>query len=304
MKALITGIAGFTGKHLVNELKKQNIKVTGVDLNKNQYYRCDLADKEKVGRIVQKEKPDYVFHLASPILRSDQLIDKSLAKNLKVDLFGTVNLIQGLNRLKKKPRVLIAGTAAVYKANQGQPFKETDKVEPRTAYGLSKLTQELVSLKLAASYAIPLVISRSILFIGSHQNKGFVVNDLIRKTAEIELKKTKPVLMVGNLAVKRDFTDVRDGVRAYATLLKKGKSGEIYNVCNNKAVTIKTVINWLKQNSQVKFKVKEKSSWRKNDLKKIQGDNRKLLKLGWKPEFSLEDSLKTILAYWRREVKT
>ena len=304
MKAFITGIAGFTGKHLRELLENEGIQVTGIDLKKVKgSYQGDLSNKSKLEKILQKQKPDYIFHLASPIIRSQELIDKSLQKNLAVDLFGSVNLLQAAAQLKKKPRVLIAGTAAVYKENNGKPFKETDQIEPRTAYGLSKLTQEMVSLQLAKSYGIPLVVSRSILLIGAYQAEGFVVNDLIKKVVEIEMKKTRPILSVGSLDIKRDFTDVKDGVKAYLKLVQKGKSGEIYNVCNNKAVTIKEVVKWLKKNSKVKFRVILKKNWRKNDLKIIQGDNRKLVKLGWKPEYSLEDSFKAILDYWRKELK-
>jgi len=304
MKAFITGISGFTGKHLVKFLELKGIKVTGIDNNpKTKYINCDLTNKEKLTKVVLKEKPDYIFHLASPILRSDKLIDENLEKNLAVDLFGSVNLLQVTTQLKKKPKILIASTAAVYKRNKGRPLKETDKLEPRTGYGLSKLTQELISLKLADSYNIPLIISRSILLIGTHQAKGFVINDLIKQVVKMELNKAKPVLLVGNLKTKRDFTDVRDGVRAYLTLLEKGKPGEIYNVCNNKPVEIKTIIEWLKENSRVKFKVKEKAQWRKNDLDILVGDNKKLKKLGWKPEYKLEASLKDILSHWRKVVK-
>jgi len=304
MKAFITGIAGFTGKHLRELLESEGIQVTGIDLKKVKGgYQGDLSNKSKLEKILNKEKPDYIFHLASPILRSDKLIDKTLSKNLKVDLFGTVNLFKAISNLRKKPRVLIAGTAAVYKENQGKPFKETDQVEPRTAYGLSKLTQEMVGLQLAKSYGIPLIVSRSILLIGAYQAEGFVVNDLIKKVVEIEMEKTRAILAVGNLNIKRDFTDVRDGVKAYLKLVQKGKPGEIYNVCNNKAVAIKEVVRWLEKNSKAKFRVKLKENWRKNDLKIIQGDNRKLVKLGWKPEYNLEDSFKTILDYWRKVIK-
>jgi len=303
MKAFITGISGFTGKHLVKLLKDKEIEITGIDLYQNDYYQCDLTDKNKLIKIVLKEKPDYVFHLASPILRSDKLIDKTLVKNLEVDLFGTVNLLQAINKLNKKPKVLIASTATVYKQNKGKPLKEADKLEPRTAYGLSKLTQELIGLKLADSYDIPLMISRSILLIGTHQAEGFVVNDLVKQVAEMEIKKRKPILWVGNLKTKRDFTDVGDGVKAYLTLLEKGKSGGIYNVCNNKSVEIRKIIEWLKENSKVKFQVKQKSQWRKNDLDVLVGDNKKLKKLGWKPKYTLEESLKEVLDYWRRELK-
>ncbi len=303
MKAFITGISGFTGKHLVDYLKEEKINVTGLDINKNRYYQSDLSDEARLNKIILKEKPDYVFHLASPIIRSDRLIDETLSRNLEVDLFGTVNLLKSLNLLKKKPKVLIAGTAAVYKTNQGRPFFETDPVEPRTAYGLSKLTQELVSLRLAKSYQIPLMISRSILLIGIHQKQGFVVNDLVRKVVEIEKETRKPILQIGDLKTLRDFTDIRDGVKAYLTILEKGKAGEIYNVCNQKGVSIREIVKWLQKNCQKKISVKEKSSWRKNDLNVLIGKNTKLTKLGWKPEFSLEDSLTEVLSYWRRELK-
>jgi len=304
MKAFITGIDGFIGKHLVSLLKKENIEVSGIDLNpKTKYIHCNLLDKNKLEKTIKKIKPDYVFHLASPILRSDKLIDKTLAKNLEVDLFGTVNLLQTISHLAKKPKTLIASTAAVYRKNKGKPFKETDKLEPRTGYGLSKLTQELIGLKLAKSYNIPVIVSRSILLIGTHQAKGFVVNDLLKQVAEMELNKTKSVLWVGDLKAKRDFTDVRDGVRAYLTLLEKGKPGEVFNVCNNKPVEIREIIEWLKEKSKLKFKVKEKSQWRNNDLNVLVGNNEKLKRLGWKPEYKLEESLQKILDYWRNTFK-
>ncbi|AKM79453.1 MAG: GDP-D-mannose dehydratase [Candidatus Beckwithbacteria bacterium GW2011_GWB1_47_15] len=305
MRAFITGIDGFTGRHLVEFLKKKGIRVTGVDLETTRYNRLNLTDREKLFEVLKKTKPDYIFHLASPILRSDRLIDDNLAKNLEVDLFGTVNLLQAASNLTKKPRVLIAGTAAVYKPEEKKPFKENAGLEPATAYGLSKLTQELVCLSLAKSYRLPLIITRSILLIGPHQSPGFVVNDFCRFVAECEAGKEKPVLKTGNLSIKRDFTDVRDGVKAYLSLIKKGKAGEVYNVCSGRVYSIGEVVDWLKKNSLKPFRVlASKKKLRANDPKVITADNTKLRQAtGWRPEVSFEESLKDTLNYWRNEIK-
>lgn len=292
MKALITGSSGFVGFHLSRFLKTKKIKAVGVDRKKF----------KKIDQVIEAEKPDWVFHLASPVLRSDQLMDESLAKNLKMDIFGTVELLQSVAKLKKKPKVLIAGTAAVYKQKKSGVYKESDPVEPKTGYGLSKLTQELISDQLAKSYKIPLIITRSVLFIGSHQKQGFVVNDLVKQVVEIEKGLRKPVLEVGNLEVKRDFMDIRDGVKGFYLVMKKDKAGEIYNVASNQAIAIRKIVDWLKQNSTAKFKIKQKKAWRKNELKIIQADNTKLKSLGWKSEHALDDSLKDILNFWRKNI--
>jgi len=304
MKAFITGIAGFTGKHLKELLESQGVKVTGIDLKKVKGgYQGDLSNKSKLEKILNKEKPDYIFHLASPIIRSQELIDKSLQKNLAVDLFSSVNLLQTAAQLKKKPKILITGTAAVYKAGDKKPFKEIARLEPQNSYGLSKLTQELVCLQLAKSYKLKLVCTRAFLLIGPGQRPGWVITDLGRKTAEIERGKIRPVLVIGNLNIKRDFLDVRDGVKAYWLLIRKGKAGEVYNVCSGKAKSIKQVVNGFKQLSKKQFKIKQKNQWRKNDPNTIVGDNQKLRGLGWQPKISFKTSLQDTLDYWRKELK-
>ncbi|MBU1500230.1 NAD-dependent epimerase/dehydratase family protein, partial [Patescibacteria group bacterium] len=177
MKALITGISGFSGKHLAKLLKKEKVRVTGIDVHKGEYYQADLADKKRLAEILTKEQPDYIFHLASPVLRSNQMVDETLVKNLQVDLFGTVNLIEAAAGLKHKPRLLITGTAAEYDVNVKGARKETGQLKPNTSYGLSKMTQELVSRQLAESYGLELIYTRSFLLIGPGQKPGFVIND-------------------------------------------------------------------------------------------------------------------------------
>ncbi len=295
MKAFITGIVGFSGKHLAELLKKEKIKVTGIDVNKGKYYQADLTDKKRLEKILNKEQPDYIFHLASPLIRSDQLVDETLIKNLEVDLFGSVNLLETAAKLKQKPRMLITGTAAVYQAVGSKAIKETFKLSPITAYGLSKLTQELVCRKLAESYQLPLICTRTFLLIGSGQKPGFVVTDLIRKVVAGEAE-----IEVGKLSTRRDFTDVRDAVRAYWLLMQKGRAGETYNVCSGRSYSIKEVLKKLQQLAKKPFKIKEKLKWRKNDPDMVIGDNQKIRKaVGWAPEITLDQSLKDILGYWR-----
>lgn len=296
MKALITGIVGFSGKHLAELLKKEKIKVTGIDVNKGEYYQADLTDKKRLEKILNKEQPDYIFHLASPLIRSDQLVDETLIKNLEVDLFGSVNLLEAAAKLKQKPRMLITGTAAVYQAVGSKAIKETFKLSPITAYGLSKLTQELVCRKLAESYQLPLICTRTFLLIGPGQKPGFVVTDLIRKVVAGEAE-----IEVGKLSTRRDFTDVRDAVRAYWLLMQKGLAGEAYNVCLGRSYSIKEVLEKLQQLAKKPFKIKEKLKWRKNDPDMVIGNNQKIRKaVGWEPEITLDQSLKDTLNYWRQ----
>lgn len=302
MKAFITGIDGFTGRHLARYLKTKKIKVSGIDRKKgSRYINCDLLDKKKLSQIIKRIKPDYIFHLASPLIRSEQLIDEALEKNLEVDLFGSVNLLTAAAQLKQKPKILITGTAAEYRETGSKPIKETAWLEASTSYGLSKLTQELVCRQLAKSYSLPLVCSRTFLLMGTGQKPGFVITDFARQVAKIEQGKQTAVLKAGNLSIKRDFTDVRDAVRAYWLLMKKGKADEAYNVCSGKSHSLKQVVDFFQKAAKKKFKVKEeKKRLRENDPVIVVGSNQKLKRTtGWEVKISFEQSLQEILDYWR-----
>lgn len=304
MKALITGISGFSGQHLAHLLEKERITVTGIDRSDNKYRRVDLTDKKELVTTLAEEKPDYIFHLASPLIRTDQLIDQALIDNLKVDLFGTVNLIEASASLKIKPKILITGTNAEYQASQ-QQISEDTPLKPLTGYGLSKLTQELVGKTLADSYGLKVVTTRTFHLIGPGQSPGFVVTDFCRQIALMEINKAKPELAVGNTLIRRDFTDVRDAVSAYLLLIQKGEPRETYNVCTGTSFTLNEIISKLKDLAKTDFKVVSLDNrLRQNDPDSITGENKKLKALGWQPEYDLDASLKDTLNYWRSEVKT
>jgi len=285
MKALITGIKGFSGNHLKNYLVSKKIVCLG--------FKGDLRDKNNVFRQINKIRPSWIFHLASPVLRSDRLIDQTLIKNLETDLFGTVNLIEAAAKLKKKPKILITNTAAVYQPSL-KPLKENSPLNPINSYGLSKMTQELISLQLAKSYKLKIIITRTFLLIGPGQKPGFVVNDLCHTIATGQTQ-----IVLGNPNIRRDFTDVRDACRAYYLLITKGKPNEVYNVCSNKTFSITEIVNRLAALTGFKLIVKTKPTWRQNDPPVVCGDNCKIRKLGWQPQINLNQSLKDTLNYWR-----
>lgn len=292
MKAFITGISGFSGSHLQQYLTKQKITVTGIDLRKKtDYYSCDLQDKTKLEAILTKEKPDYIFHLASPLLRSKQLIDETLVKNLEVDLFGTVNLIEAAAKLTLKPRILITGTAAEYDVKIKRARRETDALRPNSSYGLSKMTQELISFKLAESYKLELMVTRTFLLVGKGQKAGFAITDWCQ-----QINTGQTVLKTGNLDIIRDYTDVRDAVRAYWLLMTNGQAGQPYNVCSGQPISLRHIVGKLQAISGKNIKIEEdKNRFKNNDPDSLWGDNTKIKALGWQPKIRLEESLKNLL---------
>lgn len=290
MKAFITGINGFTGRHLAKFLRTQKVAVSGFD--------GDLKNKLSVFTAVSRARPDWIFHLASPILRSDQRLDQSLIANLEVDLFGTVYLLEAAAALSKKPKLLITNTAAVY-APTARPISESYPLKPLTSYGLSKLTQELVSRQLAKSYNIPLIITRTFLLIGPGQKPGFVVTDLAKAIAG-----GAKTITLGNPRIKRNFTDVRDATQAYYLLMSQGKPGEVYNVCSGKVVSISEIANRLIALSGRKIAIKTKPSWRRHDPPVVCGNNSKLTRItGWRPQIPLDQSLQDTLNYWVKQCR-
>jgi len=184
------------------------------------------------------------------------------------------------------------------------PIDEDTPFMPTNAYAVSKITQDFLGLQYVLSYKLQIVRVRPFNHFGPRQATGFVIADWCKKIAQIEKGEIPPVVKVGNLKAKRDFTDVRDMVEAYAILLEKGKTGEAYNIGSGKSLCIEDILKILLKEAKVKISVeKDDLLFRPVDSLERVCDNRKFVSLsGWQPKIAIEKTLKETLDYWRNIV--
>jgi len=306
MKAFITGINGFVGKHLSDFLLSKGFEVIGTDLtdgfdgnNKVKYFTLDILDADKLKQVMNEIKPDFIFHLAGFSSVKKSFEQPELCR--KINVIGTKNLLDSVVKANINPKILIISSADVYGVPESVPIKETDKLNPISPYAESRKEQEELCRKYPKLH---IIISRSFPHIGPGQQPIFVASDFAKQIAEIEKKGKEPVIEVGNLEAKRDFTDVRDVVKAYLFAIEKCKKGETYNICSGKAYSIKEILDKLISFAKVKIKIEQDPARiRQSDIPILQGDNSKFVKqTGWKPEIHLEKTLKDILDYWRNNI--
>jgi GDP-4-dehydro-6-deoxy-D-mannose reductase len=225
---------------------------------------------------------------------------------MEINAIGFINLLQVIRKMNLNTRVLAVGSCEEYGSVDcsDKSISENVPLQPSNPYSISKVTQEYFGEIYAKAYDMDIVFVRAFNHIGPGQKEGFAISDFTKKIALIEKGLIEPILRVGNLSAKRDFTDVRDIVKAYYLLMQKGASGEIYNVGSNKAYSIEYALELLKQMSSKKFEVViDKSKFRPVDTPVITCDNSKLLAAtGWNPEIELASSLEDTLEYWRENI--
>lgn len=306
MKVLITGIDGFVGKYLSEYLLEKEYEVYGTTISDNyenekvRIYKMDLLNKENVNDVINEIKPDRIFHLAGQSAVGLSWKEPNLTININVN--GTLNLLEAVRVSCISSKILIVGSSDQYGVIRPEecPVNEEHVQNPQSPYGISKKTQEEMSMLYVRAYGMNVIMVRPFNHIGAGQGENFVVADFASKIAEIE-RGAEPVLKVGNLDTFRDFTDVKDIVRAYELLLKNGKIGEVYNVGSGKEIKVSEILEKLLKMSTKKIKVEiDKEKFRPVDVPIIVCDNRKIKEdTGWKPEISIDVTLKEILEYWR-----
>ncbi|NOX96504.1 MAG: GDP-mannose 4,6-dehydratase [Nitrospirae bacterium] len=317
MKVLITGITGFVGSHLADYLlTKPEVEICGIyrwrSDTKNidhikdrlKLWECDLKDASSVSKIIDDVRPDKIFHLAAQSFVPTSW--HAPAETLTTNIVGELNIFEAVRRAGLNPWIQIAGSSEEYGLAYEEeiPIKETNPLRPLSPYGVSKVGQDLLAYQYYMSYKLNVIRTRGFNHTGPRRGEVFVCSDFARQVVRIEKGLQPPVIKVGNLDAKRDFTDVRDMVRAYWLSLEKCKPGEVYNICSGKSYKISEVLEMLLGMTKETIEVKaNESKFRPSDVLVLLGDSSKFRKeTGWKPEIPFEKTLKDIIDYWRGRI--
>lgn len=304
-KVIVTGANGFVGNHLVRELSENGIEVIGIGGDRtavqqsphiSNYMVLNLLDAKAAGTI-DFSGVDGVIHLAGLAAVGPSFDDPMLYVNVNVGI--EVNLFETAMKQGFKPRFLIISSATLYEAGAPLPLTEASPVDPNSPYAVSKIGQEQMALYYQ-SRGFETIIARPFNHIGPGQGPGFIVPDLAQQIIACE-KGSAAEILVGNLDAKRDYTDVRDIVRAYRLLLDKGKSGETYNICSGKALSGHQILDGLLASVKTKPTIKQDpAKMRPSDTPEVYGSHDKLAAdTGWQPEIPTETTLKDVIEDWR-----
>lgn len=310
-KGLVIGAAGFVGAYLINEMYENGIEAYATKLSHEKFespharvFDLDIMDKDAIIALLFEVRPDYIFHLAAQ--SSVGLAWKNPGLTVDVNIKGSINVMDAIRELYYKPRVLLIGSGEEYgHIQEGEtPIVESNSLRPGNIYAATKVCQNMIGNIYSKAYDMELMMVRAFNHIGPGQASMFVVSDFCKQVAEIEKGLREPVMKVGNLAAKRDFTDVRDVVKAYVALVEAGVAGETYNVGSGNAQAIQDILNLIVSMSTAEIRVEiDPNKLRPVDVPIIEADITKLNQLtGWKPQIPLAQTIKETLDYWRMNV--
>ena len=327
MKALIIGAAGFVGSYLIRHCKEdcgwetfatkmsfETFSYKGVDV-----FDLDILDRDAIVALLEKLRPDYIFHLAAQ--SSVAASWKNPGLTIDVNIKGSVNVLDAIRAVRDKdlsvqdslssdqehayrPRILLIGSGEEYGHIRPEetPLPETNALRPGNIYAATKACQNMIGSIYARAYNLDIMMVRAFNHVGPNQAPMFVVADFCKQVADIEAGLQEPVIRVGNLSAKREFTDVRDVVRAYALLVQKGQPGETYNVGSGHAVAIQDLLDNILALSEKEITVEvDPKKLRPVDVPIIEADTSKLREAtGWVKTIELGQTLRETLEYWRR----
>lgn len=317
--ALITGVSGFVGRHLVDYIseKQPGIAIHGLVRwrsdgqetlkQKIQLHLGDLNDMSSLRRIIKEIQPEIIFHLAA-----QSYVDMSFlapADTLKTNVVGTCNLLEAIKEVKQgydyDPIVHICSSSEVY----GQvtidelPITEDNNFRPASPYAVSKVGEDMLALQYFLSWGIKTIRTRSFTHTGPGRGEVFALSSFAKQIADIEAGKQDPIVSVGNLESVRTICDVRDMVRAYWLLADYCDPGEVYNIGGNQSMPIGDALEILISYSDKDIEVEvAEGRLRPSDVTlQIPSTEKFKEKTGWEPEIMAEETLKDMLNYWRGE---
>lgn len=315
MKALVTGISGFVGSHMAEFLLQRNVEVSGTirqrsrmdhirHLKDIRLVECELRDPFSVEQLIRDIKPDLIFHLAAQSFVPTSW--NSPIDTIHNNVAGQVNMMEALRRIDHPCKMQIACSSEEYGHVEPEetPIRETNPLRPLSPYAVSKVAQDYLGYQYYKSYGLHIVVTRTFNHTGPRRGENFVTSNFAKQIAQIEKGVKPPVLSVGNLTAKRDFTDVRDVVRAYWLALEKAVPGEAYNIASGRCCTIREMLDVLLSFSNVQISIEEDPArLRPSDVEILLGDYTKFQQVtGWRPEIPFKTTMKDLLDYWRARV--
>lgn len=321
MKILVTGISGFVGSHLAEYLLSLGHEVHGTVRHRSnlenilhikdklKLHDCNILDATSVEQTVKEVKPDILHHLAAQSFVPTSW--KSPNDTCNTNINGTINVLEAIREHAKDCVVHICGTSEEYGLVHPNecPITELNPLRPQSPYGVSKVACDLFGQQYHRSYGLKTVITRAFNHTGPRRGEVFVTSAFAKQVIELSLGRIE-IIKVGNLSAQRDFTDVRDVVKAYWLLVNKGKYGDVYNVCSGKSVTMKWLLDIM-----LKF-IPATSDFdryplieldplrmRPSDVPILLGCYDKIKDLGWEPKIPLAKTIEDLLNYWRERLK-
>lgn len=312
LRVLITGSGGFVGRILVQWLQDfaPDAELFGTQLPGSgpgpagiTCYEVDLCHPNAVHEMIAEIRPDHIYHLAGQafVPRSFEDPWETIENNVR----GQLNVILACLKTDLRPRMLVTGSAEIYGEVKTFPTDETAPLMPTSPYSVSKAAQDQLAYQYFVSHGLPTLRVRAFNHFGPGQSDRFVAPAFAMQIARIEAGLQEPVIYVGDLTARRDFTDVRDVVRAYTALMERGVPGEAYNVASGVAHSIQHVLDTLLSLSDKHIEVRvDPSRLRPSPIPVLQGDASKLRRTtGWAPQISFETSLRDVLEDCRARVK-
>jgi GDP-4-dehydro-6-deoxy-D-mannose reductase len=313
-RVLVTGVTGFAGSHLVDYmLERGDCEIYGIQRWRSRteniehfagritLLECDLRDASSTRDTIEKVHPDWIFHLAAQSFVPTSWTAPT--ESLTTNVLGQVNIFEAVRKIDLKCRIQLACSSEEYGMvfENEVPIRETNPLRPLSPYAVSKVAQDMLGYQYWMSWKVDSVRTRGFNHEGPRRGPVFVASDFAKQIADIEKGRKPPVLKVGNLEAKRDFTDVRDMVRGYFLALEKCEPGEVYNLCSGTAWSIRQVLDHLLGLTNTKIEVQtDPARLRPSDVPILLGDNSKFVKAtGWQVRIPFEQTLADMLEYWR-----
>ena len=304
---LVTGARGFAGSHLLELLAGRHDVVAWARSEPPsqlaalaRWQRVDLLDRERVRAAARELKPASVYHCAGVPHVAESFADT--AKPLAGNVLATHHLFDALRRAGVCSRIVVAGSALVY-APSHRPLSEDAPLRPSSPYAVSKLAQEQLGVRAREEDGLDVILTRPFNHTGPRQTPAFMAPTIARQIALIERGELEPVLRVGNMDAVRDLLDVRDVVRAYASLMRDGAPGVVYNIATGTGRSVREILDALVQRSSVRVCVEvDPARLRPNDTPILVGDATRLRQAtGWSPQVPFDRTIDDLLSYWRAQ---